>query len=152
MNELIKNKKLWEIVYDKIMESDYGNVISHQELSYLLNEAGGTNKYNSAVEKAKKHLIPKGKYIESIRGKGYRVVLPDDYSKITVQSFAKGARQIQKGYDIITYAPADRMSIPAQIQHRSILDKANAIKAAFTESIVELNLLPKKHPLLPRSE
>ena len=152
MNELINNKKKWELLYEKIMVLNYGDIISHGEIAIILDEPYDTNIYRAAIARAKKSLLKIGKFIESVQGKGYRVVAPDDYNKLTISQFAQGVKKIKKGNDILTYAPTNDMSDIGRDIHRNITDRCNIIYASVTSSCVELNLLSKKnHALLPQN-
>lgn len=78
MNEIVENKKKSEILAEKINELSYGDVLTHQQISSLIEEDYPSNKYTSTIAKAKKLLLKKyNKTIENIVGDGYRVVDPE---------------------------------------------------------------------------
>ncbi|MCL2160108.1 MAG: hypothetical protein FWH48_11935 [Oscillospiraceae bacterium] len=152
MNELISNKKKWEVFCEYAAGRDYGEIIPHKAIAEMIGESYGTGKYRSAITMARTALLKQGKYIESIVGKGYRVAFPDDYSQLAISKFTQGARSIQKGCEVMEYAPMDSMSEGGRTVHRALTDRVKLISASVISSCVELNLLSKKpHPLLPEN-
>ena len=147
MEEKLKSK--WEILYEMILGLNYGDMLSHDRIANILNQTYNTNKYRSDVNKVKKALLKEGKQIESIHRLGYRVAYPGNYTNMSVAKISKGAREIQRGYDIAVYAPLEAMNEIERTVHRDYLDKLTFIHASVVENIVQLNLSAKKsHPLL----
>ena len=144
MNELVKNKKKWELLFDAISQLDYGIIISHKNISKILHEAYGSQKYNSYVQRAKKELLKVGKDIESVRGQGYRVLEPDQYIDKAVQAHKQGFDKLKKGNEIIQFAPQKDMSDEGRRVYRDVSDRARILYASMAGACTELKMLAKK--------
>lgn len=149
MNEVIKNKKKSEILAEKVNELNYGDVITHQQISALIEEDYPSNKYTSTIAKAKKILLKKySKTIENIVGDGYRVVNPGDFVQQSLKHYKRGFTEMQKGYDTLEYAPTKDMSKEDLNTYRRVHDRAITLAAAMKGTAIELKTLgKKKHPM-----
>lgn len=153
MNEIIKNKTKAEIFVEVVMTMSYGDVISHSEISKVIGEPYGIPKYNSIIQKAKKILLNDyGRMLESIRGNGYRVVQPDNYTDHSLRHFKRSFNEAKKGTEILNHAPTKDMSEEGREIYRRVNDRALMLKASLAGSVVELRTLgEKKHPFLPKN-
>lgn len=152
MENLINNKKKYEILVEHILSMDYGETITHTEISGIIQEEHDSNKYRAIVNKAKKILLKEGKAIESIKDVGYRVIDPDCYTNKSVKQFKQGFHRLQNGYDTLQYAPTDKMSNEGRKVHRDVSDRAKILYAAMAGGCTELTMLSKKNsPLLPEN-
>lgn len=149
MNEVIENRKKSEVLAEKINELNYGDVITHQQISDLIEEDYPSNKYTSTIAKAKKILLKKySKTIENIVGDGYRVVSPGDFVQQSLKHYRRGFTEMQKGYDTLEYAPIKDMSKEDLNTYRRVHDRAITLAAAMKGVSVELRTLgQKKHPM-----
>lgn len=140
-----KIQKLIEFVFNK----NYGDIIPHWEIEQVIGEKQKSNKYNAMVGSAKKRLLKVGKMVENVKGVGYRVVNPDEYTNQAAKLVSSGARRIDHGAKVLENAPVSEMS-PSGVQVYNVMsDKMKILQAAVTGSRVEANLLTekRKHPL-----
>lgn len=152
MNEMIKNRRPSEILCEKILELNYGELITHDEISSIINEIYGSPRYNTVVQETKRHLLKSQRAIESIRGQGYRVVMPDDFVDLSLGHYKRGFKEMQKGSDTLRFAPAKDMSIEGRNIYHRVQDRANALQAVLNGASVELKTLRAKgggktHPM-----
>ena len=137
-------KKKWELLYDHVMEADYGSIISHQEISHIIGESHNSNKYGTIINRAKKSLLAQGRLIESVRGVGYRVIEPDDYSGKSISVFRQGFNKLKKASDLLAYAPVASMSEEGRLIHQNVTDRVKILHAAVAGGCTEINLLARK--------
>lgn len=147
MINLINGKEKWGLLYDFIMGLDYGNTITHNEISEIIQESPKSPKYYSIITKVKKELLKEGKTVKSISGHGYFVINPDEYTDLSLDHMKKGFNQVDKGYQVLQYAPTSQMSEEGLQRHRHISDKAQSLKAMVAGGCVELKLLNRKSRL-----
>lgn len=147
------NKEKVKILFEKISSMDYGETITHVEISNLIECSYQTQNYNSIVQKVKKQLLVNQKYIESVHKVGYRVVNPDDYTEKSYQCYQQGIKRVKKGNDILVNAPVSKMSDEGRKVYCDVSDRARALYAVMAGSCVEIcNLKKKDHPLLHTSK
>ena len=153
MKDIIKNKTKAETSVEIIMTMNYGDTISHNEISKVIDESYGLPKYNSVVQKAKKTLLNDyGRMLESIRGNGYRVVQPDSYTDHSLKHFKRSFNEAKKGATILSHAPTKDMTEEGRETFRRVNDRAMMLKASLAGSFVELKTLgEKRHPFLPKN-
>lgn len=142
-----------ENVVNEVVKKDYNEIISHIDLSILLNVDYKSKEYFSYMTKIKKVLLEKGKALESVHGVGYRIANPDNYSAMAINQYRLGFNRLKKGEKILTYAPIKEMTEEGFNTFRQVSDKAQQLHAALAGGVVELKLLNRKkeHPLLHKS-
>lgn len=149
MNEVIENRTKSEVLAERINELNYGDVITHQQISGIIEEDYPSNKYTSTIAKAKRILLRKyNKTIENIVGDGYRVVEPDNFVDQSLRHYKRGFNEMQKGYDTLEHAPIKDMTQEGIITYRRVHDRAVILAAAMKGAHVELKTLgeKRKHP------
>lgn len=147
MNELLENKKKSEVLAEKIKTLNYGDIVTHSQISEAIDESYPSNKYRSTVLKARKILEKDGIYLESIIGDGYRVVEPDNVVNHSLKHYKRGFNEMQKGYDTLANAPVKNMSTEGKETYRRLYDRAITLSASMKGAAVELKTLGnKKHP------
>ena len=152
MNEMIKNKRPSEVLCEKILQLNYGELITHEEISSIIKEEYGSPRYSTVIQQTKAQLLKKQRAIESIRGQGYRVVEPDAFVDLSLNYYKKGFNEMQKGSDTLRFAPAKDMSIEGRNIYHRVQDRANALQAVLNGASVELKTLRAKddgkiHPM-----
>ena len=148
MNEILENKKKSEVLVNKLKELHYGDIISHKQISELIQEEYPSNKYTTTIAKARKILLKNGVCLENIIGDGYRIVEPDNFVEHSLKHYKRGFNEMQKGYDTLTYAPTKDMTPDGRNTYRRVHDRAITLTAAMKGASVELKTLSqKKHPM-----
>jgi hypothetical protein len=148
MNEVINNKKKSEILAENISQLKYGDIISHQTISNVIDEVYPSNKYTSTIAKARKILLKNGICLENIVGDGYRVIEPDNFVNHSLRHYKRGFNEMQKGYDTLNYAPVKNMTPEGRETYRRVNDRAVTLAAAMKGVSVELKTLgQKRHPM-----
>lgn len=149
MNEIIENKKKSEILAEHISYMKYGEVITHKDISEIIQEPYPGPKYSSTISKTKKVLLNDyGKIIENIVGDGYRVVRPGGYTDQALKKFKEGFKRVQNGTEILQKAPKKDMTAEELSTHREIEDRASILTAHIAGAVTEIKMLrTRKHPL-----
>ena len=130
-------------------ERDYGDVMTFAEIGGIINQKYGTQRYSDILQAARKRLIAAGHMIVNVRGIGYKVCPPDGYTNEGVRHIRRGAREIDRGAEVISHAPVNDMTQAAREAHNRVSDRVVLLRAAMAGTSVELNLLSKpQHPLL----
>lgn len=80
-------------------------------------------------------------------------VLPDNFVDHSLKHYKRGFNEMQKGYDVLTYAPTKNMSQEGRVRYRRVHDRAVTLTAAMKGASVELKTLSsqKKHPMSPEN-
>lgn len=146
MNELVKKEEKWKLLYDHILKMNYGETLLHKEIEKIIKESKDINtaKYFSIITKTKKELLKISKTIKSVTGQGYTIVNPDDYTDLSLKHIKSGFKQVDKGYNILQFAPVNQMSKEGLQRHRHVSDRAMSLQAMVAGGCTELKLLNKK--------
>lgn len=148
MNEVLKNKKKSEVLAEKIEGLCYGDIITHKEISEIIEEEYPSNRYRTTISKTRKILLKNGVCLESIIGDGYRVVEPDNFVDQSLKHYKRSFNEMQKGYDVLEYAPTKDMTPEGRNTYRRVHDRAITLTAAMKGASVELKTLGRKrHPM-----
>jgi len=151
MSELINNKKKEEILYDYIIKLNYGDTILHQDIESIIQEKHDSKKYQSIIQKAKRKLLESSKGLENVKGIGYRVIYPDNYTDLSLKYIKSGYRKIDNGFKVLQHAPVNDMSKEGFERYRHVRDSANRLHAMVAGGCTEIKMLSKNSKLLPTS-
>lgn len=132
-----------------VEERNYGDVLNFEEIGGIINQKHGTMAYNDILQAARKRLIAAGHMIVNVRGIGYKVCYPDNYTGEGVRYMRMGARKIDRGAKILNHAPVNDMSQAAREAHNRVNDRMVRLQAAMAGASVEIHMLEaSKNPLL----
>ena len=127
----------------------YGEVLNFDEIGGIINQKYGSTTYSDILQAARKRLIAAGHMIVNVRGIGYKVCDPDNYTGEGVRYMRQGARKIDRGAKIISHAPVNDMSLAAREAHNRVNDRMISLQAAMAGASVEIHMLEsRKNPLL----
>lgn len=145
MEKMIGDKRQSEVLCEAILGLDYGEQITHTTIQNLIGERMRGQRYYTVVQKARKMLLEDHKRcLETVREVGYRVTMPDDFVKMSVNEYKHGFKRIQKGANILTNAPVRDMSEEGRTEYRHVYDKTVQLEAALKGGLVEIKTLAKK--------
>lgn len=127
----------------------YGEVLNFDEIGGIINQKYGSTTYSDILQAARKRLIAAGHMIVNVRGIGYKVCDPDNYTGEGVRYMRQGAQKIDRGAKIISHAPVNDMSPAAREAHNRVNDRMISLQAAMAGASVEIHMLEsRKNPLL----
>ena len=98
----------------------------------------------TSMQAVLKKLLDCGKMIANVRGVGYRVVDPDDYTLQSAKCVVSGAKKINKGTKILSNAPVCDMSDEGRRKYNAVADRVKILQAAVSGARVEINMLSSK--------
>ena len=149
MNKEITNSKEAETLTDFIKTLKYGATIPHKTIENIINVSyiNQRSRYNTIITKTKKLLLPYGICLESIRGQGYQIITPDDFTTHALRSYDHGFNAMKRGFSILENAPVEHMTEEGRTAHNRVYDRAVSLNAAMKGASVELKTLgQRKHP------
>ena len=128
---------------------NYGDVLNFDEIGGIINQKYGSAKYTDVLQTARKRLISAGHMIVNVRGIGYKVCEPDNYTGEGVRCVRQGSMKIDRGSKILNHAPVNDMSQEAREAHNRVNDRMVRLQAAMAGASVEIHMLStNKNPLL----
>lgn len=132
-----------------VSERNYGDTLDFKEIGYIIHQEYGTHAYNDILQAAKKRLELAGHMIVNVRGVGYKVLQPDDYTQEGVKRVRQGAKRIDRGAKVLNHAPVNDMTQQAREAHNRVNDRMVRLQAAMAGATVEIHMLGKSQsPLL----
>ena len=150
MNELTsKNQEKAEALAKFIYSHGFGNIILHSEIEQEIELKRDSGKYGSIIGKTKRILLEQHQMgLQNVRGQGYKIVAPDDFTGFSLGFYKRGLNSINKGKKHLDNAPVEHMSREAIDAYRRVHDRAICLEASMRGASVELKTLAKKpHPL-----
>ena len=132
-----------------VEERNYGDTLDFKEIGYIIHQEYGTHSYSDILQAARKRLELAGHMIVNVRGVGYKVLPPDDYTNEGVKRVRQGARRIDRGAKVLNHAPVNDMSQEVREAHNRVNDRMVRLQAAMAGASVEIHMLSTtKNPLL----
>lgn len=132
-----------------VNERNYGDILDFKEIGYIIQQKYGTHAYSDILQAARKRLELSGHMILNVRGIGYKVCMPDDYTQEGVKRVRQGAKRIDRGTKVLNHAPINDMSTAAREAHNRVNDRMVRLQAAMAGASVEIHMLSSnKNPLL----
>lgn len=149
MNELKNNREKAEILSEFLFSQGFGNIILHSEIETEIDCDKDSGQYGSIIHKTKKLLLEKHHMaLQNVRGQGYKIVSPDDFTDYALGYYRRGIGTINRGKKHLENAPTEHMSKDALDVYRRVNDRAITLEAAMRGASVELKTLARKpHPL-----
>lgn len=146
---MTRQEKITAIV-DLICSRDYGDTITHMEMSAMIAEPIHSQKYRDIIGIANKRCAELGHMVLSVRGVGYQLVAPDNYTSQSVKRIVSGAKRIDSGVKILEHAPVSQMSQPGLEEYNRVSDRVRVLQASVAGAKVEIGMLAnrRQHPLL----
>jgi hypothetical protein len=132
-----------------VEERKYGDILDFKEIGYIIHQEYGTHAYSDILQAARKRLELAGHMIVNVRGIGYKVCMPDDYTSEGVKRVRQGARRIDRGAKVLNHAPVNDMSQEVREAHNRVNDRMVRLQAAMAGASVEIHMLSATtNPLL----
>ncbi len=145
----MNRKEAIDALVRAVNERNYGDTLDFKEIGYIIQQKYGTHAYSDILQAAKKRLELAGHMIVNVRGIGYKVCMPDDYTQEGVRRVRQGAQRIDRGTKVLNHAPVNDMSQPAREAHNRVNDRMVRLQAAMAGASVEIHMLGKsQNPLL----
>lgn len=124
-----------------VEEREYGDVLNYEEIGNIINQKHGYTAYNDILQSARKRLVAAGRMIVNVRGVGYKVCEPDNYTGEGIRYMRHGARKIDMGAKILSHAPVNDMTPQAREAHNRVNDRMLRLQAAMAGASVEIHML-----------
>lgn len=101
----------WRVIYDEILKHPYGYAMSFDELGHLL-DTDDRARIHRAVGRCNKVLARESvpKILGNVRGTGYRILQPGEYTPQALHIQSKARRQMSNAVDLMKAAPLDDMT------------------------------------------
>ena len=145
----MERKEAIDALVAAVEAMDYGAVMSFRDIGSIIGQQYGSMRYNDILQAARKRLVATGHMIVNMRGVGYKVCQPDDYTGEGVRYMRQGARKIDRGVKIMDHAPVKDMSPAAREAHNRVNDRMRMLQAAMSGASVEIHMLgTSRNPLL----
>lgn len=138
MNEML------DVAINYILESEYGEIITHDDMSDLLQLSKGSQLYYFAISKMNKILLNKSKMLMNIQKVGYQIVEPDNYAGCAVKTYVKGVKKMKLSKKILEKAPIELMSEEAIEKHNKVYDRVCNRLANANAGVKELKKITTK--------
>lgn len=138
------NKEKSEELFNYVVNKDYDEIVSHNEISDIITEDIQSSKYYQIINNANKLLTEQGKMIESIKKVGYRITNPNDYTLKSIGKMQQGFKKVSDGQKMLTYAPVEKMNIEARNEYNQVSDRVRLLNAHIGGAITEMKLLKRK--------
>lgn len=135
------------ILADLIEPKKYGELIHYQEIEQAIGESRGTQRYYSAIAKAKKLLEERGKMIVRIGGGDYQVAYPGDYTEQYAREVRLAGKRIKHGGKILKAAPVKDMTQDEMQTYINVSDFHQRMSASISGANVEIKKLTRNNPL-----
>ena len=115
------NKQRKQELVEFILDKEDGTVIKLEEIANILKInieiEEDLTKLKRIVANLKVYLIGKGKLLKSIKGIGYYILKPSEFSSHCYRTYIKGSmRMLDKSYFVLEHADTYRMSIERQTE------------------------------------
>lgn len=134
MNEVLNNKKKSEVLAEKLMEMNYGDIIKHEQIAEVINVKYPSNTYTSTIAKTRRILLKNGRCLENIVGDGYRILQPDGFVDHSLKHYKRGFNEMKKGYETLVNAPTKDMTTEGRNTYRRVHESRCYIGCCYERS------------------
>lgn len=142
-------KEAIDNLFEEVSKKQYGDLLSFSDIGYIIQQKYGSSAYSDILQAAMKRLELAGHMIVNVRGIGYKVCQPDEYTNEGVRRVRQGAKRIDRGTKVLNHAPVNDMTPAAREVHNRVNDRMTRLQAAMAGASVEIHMLStSKNPLL----
>jgi hypothetical protein len=107
----------WKVVWDETTSLQFGDELPFTRLAELL-ETDDRQRICRAVRECNRHLLngesPVPRFLSSVRGKGYRVIMPGDYASVAMAAHKSATRKLGGAVELMDAAPLEEMTPAAR--------------------------------------
>lgn len=146
---------LWKEVFEKIHEKPYDSIITYSELIKHAKGEDIRGEKRYVFEKVKREMLRQDcKALENIRDKGYRIVQPNEHTRLTSREIKRAERRVRKGAELILHVDYDALSEKEKAQANIIATRVQTLAAVLVGENKSLKEITVKYqmPYLPRGE
>lgn len=96
----------WKIIYNLVKASEHGTVLTYAELGAALDLHPLQDRHTIQMamrRAAKQSEREDGRALESVRGKGYRIVEPQEHLRLARSQQRKSSKALERGHDKVVY-------------------------------------------------
>jgi len=126
----VKYYPLWNEIYDKFKDVDYNGIITYEQLNKCLGFDIRDKRY--IFQRFRKELLRcNDKALECILGKGYRVVNPNEHSRLVCMEIKKAERRTRQGVEYALHVPFDMLDDVEKAQLTMIANRIQNVHSAL---------------------
>jgi hypothetical protein len=103
----------WKELFETLRNQEYDTFIPHERVESIIGHLRRTaaEKYYSIVERWKREMLEQAsRQIENVHGKGYRIILPNEFRGSATKQIKFGHRRMRKAGKIIVNTPMERLT------------------------------------------
>jgi hypothetical protein len=154
MYKNVSKHPLWMEMLEKVKDKPYGSQITYQELIEYAKGEDIRDEKRYIFEKMRKELLEqKNKALENIRDVGYRIVKPNEHSRLANREIKRAYRRVKSGASIILHVDYEQLNDSEKAQANLIASRVMSLAATLTgenKALKEITV-NYKLPYVPRS-
>ena len=123
---IVNHKKPFELLVDYVVANpQYGALITHQDISSVMNVAYGTRDYSYAVSKANIALTKQQLRLKSVKGIGYRILHHNEYGSESASLCLQASKKIEKAKFINDCVDVSQLNRQEKQSHNKLKNELN---------------------------
>ena len=138
----VKYYPLWKELYEKYKDADYGSFMSYREISNCINLDIKEKRY--IFERFKKEMLrSQDKALECVRDKGYRIVQPNEHTRLASREIKRAERRTRQGVEYALHVPFNMLDDREKAQLTLVANRIQNVHASLigeSKSIKSINI------------
>lgn len=143
----------WRLLFDAFAEVDYDSVLSFEDINKKLISGDIRTDRKSAFNKFRRNMLRmQGKYLESVRNFGYRIIKPNEHLRVGTGYIHKASKAAGRSVEVVINVPYDRLSDKEKSQHNLFAARVQSLAASLKGEITAVKHIKKHYeiPFTPR--
>jgi len=121
---------VWRELYDTYKETEYDTIITYDQLSKTIGFNILEKRY--IIEAFKRVMLHmNNKALENIPNKGYRVVRPNEHSRLAAREVKRAERRVRKGVELSLYVDFEKLNQREQALLTLIANRMQTVHATL---------------------
>ena len=143
----------WKQLYDTYKEAPYGAFISFaeiQEKTHIMLYGKG---WTWTIEKVKKELLClSNRALESVHGKGYRIVNPNEHTRLVYRETRRAERRVRKGVELTIHVDYSFLNDSEKVQMTDLTNRMMTFNAFMVKGVKKIKAITLHYnlPEVPR--
>lgn len=129
-NKPVKFFPLWKELYDTFKDAEYGAFISYNDISSCIDINIKEKRY--IFERFKREMLrSQDKALECVRDKGYRIVLPNEHTRLASREIKRAERRTRQGVEYALHVPFDMLNDRERAQLTLVANRIQNVHASL---------------------
>ena len=129
----------WKELYDIYKEAPYDSFISFNELSDISHVSIYGKGWTWMIERFKKELLQlSNRALESVRTEGYRIVNPNEHTRLVYRETRRAERRVRHGVELAVHVDYEQLNDKEKTQMTDLTSRMMLLNSIMVKGVKKI--------------